>query len=101
MGLGHLIGTPLLRAYMHGFFMDNRLYNKARSISEPFAYDEYRKQKIQQKLEEQMATRITAPKKLPKVNKVCAHSVLSRLIGVSLVLWVYVRAHKKRAADAR
>lgn len=27
-GLTHLIGTPLLRAYMHGFFMDIRLYNK-------------------------------------------------------------------------
>jgi hypothetical protein len=24
LGLDHLLGTPLLRAYMHGFFMDNR-----------------------------------------------------------------------------
>ncbi len=28
LGLDHLMGTPLLRAYMHGFFVDNRLYNK-------------------------------------------------------------------------
>lgn len=27
-GLTHLIGSPLLRAYMHGFFMDIRLYHK-------------------------------------------------------------------------
>ena len=26
VGLGHLIGTPLLRAYMHGFFVDAKLH---------------------------------------------------------------------------
>ncbi len=30
LALGHLVGTPLLRAYMHGFFLDNRLYRKAK-----------------------------------------------------------------------
>ncbi len=30
LGLSHLVGTNLLRAYMHGFFVDNRLYNKAK-----------------------------------------------------------------------
>ena len=28
LGLSHLIGSKLLRAYMHGFFMDIRLYHK-------------------------------------------------------------------------
>lgn len=28
LGLTHLIGSALLRAYMHGFFMDIRLYHK-------------------------------------------------------------------------
>ena len=28
LGLSHLIGTNLLRAYMHGFFIDIRLYHK-------------------------------------------------------------------------
>lgn len=27
-GLSHLVGTNLLRAYMHGYFMDVRLYHK-------------------------------------------------------------------------
>jgi len=35
-----LIGTNLLRAYMHGFFMDVRLYNKAKDIANPFAFEE-------------------------------------------------------------
>ena len=30
LALEHLIGTKLLRAYMHGFFMDARLYRKAK-----------------------------------------------------------------------
>lgn len=30
LGLEHLVGSKLLRAYMHGFFMDARLYRKAR-----------------------------------------------------------------------
>lgn len=32
LGLDHLLGTPMLRAYMHGFFVDNRLYNKAKWV---------------------------------------------------------------------
>ena len=28
LGLSHLIGSNLLRAYMHGFFLDMRLYHK-------------------------------------------------------------------------
>ena len=32
----------MLRAYMHGFFVDNRLWAKAKSLSDPLAYDTYR-----------------------------------------------------------
>ncbi|XP_041109491.1 nucleolar protein 10-like [Polyodon spathula] len=68
LGLAHLIGSPLLRAYMHGFFMDIRLYHKVKTMANPFAYDEYRKEKIRQKIEETRAQRVQI-KKLPKVNK--------------------------------
>ena len=86
-GLSHLIGTGLLRAYMHGFFMDMKLYHKvrvqvagrkicftlyrgywigtvlylclqAKAIAQPFAYEEYRKEKIRKKVEEARASRI-------------------------------------------
>uniref|UniRef100_A0A2K6GG04 Nucleolar protein 10 n=1 Tax=Propithecus coquereli TaxID=379532 RepID=A0A2K6GG04_PROCO len=62
--LTHLIGSPFLRAYMHGFFMDIRLYHKVKLMVNPFAYEEYRKDRIRQKIEETRAQR-----KLPKVNK--------------------------------
>uniref|UniRef100_A0A8C6MUT9 Nucleolar protein 10 n=1 Tax=Mus spicilegus TaxID=10103 RepID=A0A8C6MUT9_MUSSI len=68
LGLTHLIGSPFLRAYMHGFFMDIRLYHKVKLMVNPFAYEEYRKDKIRQKIEETRAQRVQL-KKLPKVNK--------------------------------
>ncbi|XP_007423660.1 nucleolar protein 10 [Python bivittatus] len=68
LGLSHLIGSPLLRAYMHGFFMDIRLYHKVKMMVNPFAYEEYRREKIRQKIEETRAQRVQL-KKLPKVNK--------------------------------
>ena len=58
LGLTHLLGTDLLRAYMHGYFMDIKLYHKVKAVVEPFAYEEYRKNKIRQKIDEQRATRI-------------------------------------------
>ncbi|GLI68720.1 hypothetical protein VaNZ11_013206, partial [Volvox africanus] len=68
LGLDHLLGTSLLRAYMHGFFVDNRLYAKAKSLMDPFAYETYLQQRIARKLEEERKARISIVRKLPKVN---------------------------------
>lgn len=68
LGLAHLIGSPLLRAYMHGYFIDIRLYHKVKAMVNPFAYEDYRRDKIRQKIEETRAQRVQI-KKLPKVNK--------------------------------
>ena len=70
--LSHLIGTKMLRAYMHGYFMDNRLYGKAKAIAEPFSYEDFKKKKIKEKLEEERTSRITVKKKAPKVNAMLA-----------------------------
>jgi ribosome biogenesis protein ENP2 len=76
LGLTHLVGTPMLRAYMHGFFVDNRLYHKAKAIVDPFAYDTYRQKRIAQKMEEERKSRISLTKKLPKVNASMAARIL-------------------------
>ncbi|CAN9502040.1 unnamed protein product [Ophioblennius macclurei] len=68
LGLSHLVGSSLLRAYMHGYFMDIRLYHKVKTMANPFAYEEYRKDKIRQKIEESRTHRVQV-KALPKVNK--------------------------------
>ncbi|GMH01582.1 hypothetical protein Nepgr_003421 [Nepenthes gracilis] len=69
LNLSNLIGTNLLRAYMHGFFIDYRLYKRAKAIVDPFAYDEYIEQKKKEKLEQMANTRIALRRKLPKVNR--------------------------------
>lgn len=67
LGLGHLLGTAMLRAYMHGYFIDNRLYNRAKAIAQPFAYETYRADRIEKKLAEERKSRISVVRKLPKV----------------------------------
>ncbi|KAG6966891.1 hypothetical protein JG688_00006552 [Phytophthora aleatoria] len=75
-GLDHLVGTPLLKAYMHGFFMDARLYNKVKAVAEPFAYDEWRKKKLKEKVEAKQSNRITIQRRLPKINRATAERIL-------------------------
>ena len=67
LGMGHLVGSQLLRAYMHGFFLHNKLYQKAKAVAAPLAYDTVRKERIQSKLEAERSQRITLKRKLPKV----------------------------------
>ncbi|XP_053212189.1 nucleolar protein 10-like [Panonychus citri] len=69
IGLNHLIGTNLLRSYMHGFFIDHRLYNKAKATSNPFAYERYKKKKIAEAMEAASGDRVKLQPKLPKVNQ--------------------------------
>lgn len=68
LGLDHLIGTKLIRAYMHGYFLDVRLYKKAKTVADPFEFDEYRKRKIRETIERDREARVQL-NKLPKVNK--------------------------------
>ncbi|KAF7414179.1 hypothetical protein HZH68_002668 [Vespula germanica] len=68
LGLSHLKGTNLLRAYMHGYFIDIRLYRKARNVIKPFEFEEYKKKKIRQKISETCGSRIQV-QQLPSVNK--------------------------------
>lgn len=68
LGLSHLVGTKLLRAYMHGYFIDIRLYKKAKALTDPFAFEKYKKKKIREKIEEERVNRVKI-QKLPDVNK--------------------------------
>lgn len=46
IGLSNLIGSNLLRAFMHGYFVDVRLYNKAKTLTQPFAFESYKNGKV-------------------------------------------------------
>lgn len=75
LGLTHLIGSKMLRAYMHGFFLDIRLYHKAKALTEPFAYENYKKEKVRAVIEKNRASRVKIGK-LPKVNKDLARKLM-------------------------
>lgn len=59
LGLTHLVGTDMLKAYMHGYFMHQKLHQRAIQVTEPFAYDKYRKQKARERIESLRESRIT------------------------------------------
>eukprot|EP00920_Eleutheroschizon_duboscqi_P044117 GHVT01105107.1.p1 GENE.GHVT01105107.1~~GHVT01105107.1.p1 ORF type:complete len:634 (+),score=166.98 GHVT01105107.1:233-2134(+) len=73
LGIGDLVGTPLLRAYMHGYFISAKLYRKAKDLSEPFSFETYKRDRLKQKMEEnkQMRIQINAPRRA--VNAKLAH----------------------------
>lgn len=78
MGMDHLIGTNMLRAYMHGFFMDMKLYSKAKQVSNPSGFEQYRKSKVRQKLEDERTNRVQLLNSLPKVNRRLAEKILQK-----------------------
>jgi ribosome biogenesis protein ENP2 len=78
LGATALIGTAMLRGYMHGFFIEMSLYNKLRAVSKPFEYEEHKKEKIRQKVEEKRQSRINAQKRLPKYNQQLAEKMQQR-----------------------
>ena len=63
LSLESLVGTNLLRAYMHGYFIDNRLYQKAKLASDPFAFEEYKAKQVE-------TARTKDRKRAPIVEKV-------------------------------
>lgn len=77
LGLDRLVGTNYLRAYMHGYFVDMRMYKKVKELVDPFAYDKYRSDVIKRKVEEKSNTRIFARSKLPKVNADLAKDLMA------------------------
>eukprot|EP00658_Telonema_sp_P-2_P047759 TRINITY_DN36358_c0_g1_i1.p1 TRINITY_DN36358_c0_g1~~TRINITY_DN36358_c0_g1_i1.p1 ORF type:complete len:595 (-),score=159.49 TRINITY_DN36358_c0_g1_i1:217-1866(-) len=72
LGLDKLIGSNILRAYMHGFFIDSKLYHRAKAVLTPFNAKEYRKKQIKGQVDMERTNRITIEKKLPKVNAALA-----------------------------
>lgn len=71
LNLGHLIGSNVVKSYMHGYFIDMRLYEQAKLISNPFEYKEHREREIRRKIEKERETRIrsNAADVKVKVNK--------------------------------
>uniref|UniRef100_A0A060TIE1 ARAD1D37972p n=1 Tax=Blastobotrys adeninivorans TaxID=409370 RepID=A0A060TIE1_BLAAD len=91
LNLGHLVGSNVVKSYMHGYFIHKELYDRARAISNPFQYREHREREIRKKLEQERQSRIRTAGVLPtskvKVNKSLAAQLTDKAgtkDGVSL-----------------
>jgi ribosome biogenesis protein ENP2 len=81
LGLSHLLGTPLLKAYMHGYFIDAKLYSRVVSIVNPFAYEKHKQSRIKEIIDESRKSRIQLKKEksaLPEVNQELAAKILEQ-----------------------
>ncbi|KAL3460435.1 WD40-repeat-containing domain protein [Aspergillus heterothallicus] len=78
LSLEHLIGrTSLLRPYMHGYFVAQRLYEEARLITNPYIWEEERAKRIKEKIDKERESRIRGKKKAAvKVNRKLAERLL-------------------------
>ncbi|XP_078447931.1 embryo sac development arrest 7 [Wolffia australiana] len=76
LNLASLKSSNMVTPYLHGYIVKLHLYRKARALANPFEYEEYVEKKKEDKLEAERAARITIKRKLPKVNRSYAASIL-------------------------
>lgn len=68
LNLSHLVGTNVLRAYMHGFFINTELYDKVSLIANPTAYQDEREREIRRRIEKERESRIRTSGAVKKAN---------------------------------
>ena len=80
LNLAHLVGTTsLLRPYMHGYFVAQRLYEEAKLIADPFMWEEERNKAVKNKIDTERESRIRSNGKVTvKVNKRLAEKMIER-----------------------
>lgn len=82
LNCSHLIGSNVLRSYMHGFFINTELYDKLNLIANPNSYRDQRERDIRKKIEQERESRIRSTgavtKSKVKVNKDLASKLEGR-----------------------
>lgn len=83
LNLDHLVGgggtTNVLRPYMHGYFVPQRLYEQARLMANPDLMLEQRQRSIREKIDKERESRIRGNKKINvKVNRKLAEKLVAR-----------------------
>lgn len=85
LNLSHLIGSKVLRSYMHGFFIDVELYDKVNLISNPNSLRDQREREIKKKIEQERESRIRSTGGIKntkiKVNKDLVNKLQEKIGG--------------------
>ncbi|KDN43789.1 hypothetical protein K437DRAFT_257371 [Tilletiaria anomala UBC 951] len=99
LGMDNLIGTDLLRPYMHGYFVALGLYEKARLVANPTAYADARERAIKTKLEKEAESRIRGAGKTAAASKLSANVKVNKDLAAKLEKQ-RARAEARRAKAA-
>lgn len=82
LNLSHLIGSNVMRSYMHGYFINTELYEKVNLIANPNSYQDQREREIRKKIEQERESRIRSTgavtKTKIKVNQDLATKLLDK-----------------------
>lgn len=82
LNISHLIGSKVLRSYMHGFFIDTELFDKVNLIANPNSYRDQRDREIKKRIEKERESRIRSTGAVSntkiKVNKDLASKLQDR-----------------------
>ncbi|WLF81506.1 Small ribosomal subunit biogenesis [Lodderomyces elongisporus] len=85
LNLTHLIGSKVLRSYMHGYFIDTELYEKVNLIANPNSLRDQRERDIRKKIEQERESRIRTSNAIKntkiKVNKDLATKLQDKIGG--------------------
>ena len=65
----HMIGSKFLQAYMGGFIMKAKLYEKLKLQAQPFDLEKYREQRLKSKLDKEIGDRIYVKNSNRRANK--------------------------------
>lgn len=88
LNIQHLVGSKVLRAYMHGYFINTELYDKLSLIANPNAFKDQRDREIRRRIDKERESRIRTSgaieKPKIKVNKTLVDR-LSQKRGGSVV----------------
>lgn len=58
LNIAHLVGTKVLRSYMHGFFISTELFDRVNLIANPNSYRDEREREIRKRVERERESRI-------------------------------------------
>ncbi|UKK02544.2 hypothetical protein MACK_002637 [Theileria orientalis] len=94
LSASELIGTNMVKDYMHGFFIISKLHKKLKALSSDLSYEEYKKKKTQERIEAKRQMRVPIRQKPVKVNVELAE----KLQAASIVEGKNVSKKQKEAA---
>ena len=83
LGGESLIGSGMVRAYLHGFWMDQRLYQKLASVTEPFVLEKHQAAQVSAAVDAARPMRVPVRKSAVGVNSSLHTQLKERLAAES------------------